>query len=105
MTSTDFFSRLRTFLFPYRTHLEDEVADLKLRHEQEVTYLRSLIAQHQRRVDELQEAMIEAKNPPPRPRPEPPPILQTKPVGWEAFRASRKAAASQAAEEAETPAA
>jgi hypothetical protein len=85
-------------LCPCRSHLE-----------REVEYLRAQLAQRQRRVDELQESLIESliesKNPPLRgPRPEPPPLLQTKPVGWEAFRASRKAAASQSADEAETAA-
>src|SRR6202034_572674 len=87
------FYQLRAFLFPYRTHLEEEIADLKFRHVQEVTYLRSQLAQRQRRVDELQEFLIESrnKNPPPRaPRPEPPPPHAAKPVGWDAFRNSRK---------------
>lgn len=69
---------LRGFLFPYRTHLEEEV-----------DYLRAQLAQRQRRIDELQESLIEAKTPrPPAPRPEPKPMPPVKPRGWEKMRTS-----------------
>ncbi|MFP5230785.1 MAG: hypothetical protein ACLGXA_24475 [Acidobacteriota bacterium] len=76
---------LNTFiaaLFPYRTHLEAEVA-----------YLKGQLAQRQRRVDELQEALIAAKAPmPPQPRSEPAAPSPAKPRGWNAWRESRKEA-------------
>lgn len=77
---TDFYDRLRVFLFPYRAHLEEEV-----------DYLRAQLAQRQRRVDELQEALIESKTPPAKtPRSEPRPLPPVKPRGWEEFRRSHK---------------
>jgi hypothetical protein len=68
-------------LAPYRAHLCEEV-----------DYLRAQLAQRQRRVDELQEALIDAKAPPVRiarsePAPPPPPL---KPRGWEEFRRSEQ---------------
>jgi len=75
MPSADFLSRLRTFLFPYRTHLEAEVE-----------YLRSQLAQRQRRVDELQEAMVVVAVPPPKTPREPKPLPPVQPRGWEALR-------------------
>jgi hypothetical protein len=69
------FKAFIAILFPYRTHLEEEV-----------DYLRAQLSQKQRRIDEMQEALIAVAKPaPPKPRPEIPPVAPVK-RGWEAYR-------------------
>ena len=72
---------LRKFLFPMRYHLLEEVA-----------YLRQQLAQKQRRVDELQDALVEIRKPQPKAvdARTPAPYIPLKPHGWEAFRKKKQ---------------
>jgi hypothetical protein len=69
-------------LFPMRTHLCEEI-----------DYLRSQVAQKQRRIDELQEALIAIKQPAPRvpPTVTESPKFRQQPLGIDAVRAARRA--------------
>lgn len=67
------------WLFPYRTHLEDEIE-----------FLRAQLAQQARRYDELQAMLLQPKPAATAPR-APAPIVMPKPMGWDAYRASRRA--------------
>ena len=70
-------SDIAALLFPLRTHLEREIA-----------YLQSQLAQERRRVDVLQEGLIQAKRPSVLiPAPRTTSATRPKPVGWEATRA------------------
>ena len=71
-------------LFPYRTHLEAEVE-----------YLREQLAQEKRRVVELQNAILEMKQPSPRvylsnATDKQPVKVTVQPRGWDAYRAARR---------------
>lgn len=72
---------LKAFLFPYRTHLE-----------REIEYLKSQVAQHQRRIDVLTERPplkdVLAKD---LMRPAVPRTNRPTPIGWEATRAQERA--------------
>ena len=78
---TPWYDRLFRFLFPYRYMLLEEL-----------DYLRTQLSQKQRRIDELQEALIEVAKPAPRlPRSKPeilPPLKN--PRGWEAYRQNKR---------------
>lgn len=72
-----------TWLFPYRAHLEAEI-----------DYLRAQLAQKQRRIDALQESLIEISKPAPRvylSKDDPKIQVRVQPKGWDAVRADRKA--------------
>lgn len=76
--------KLWEFLFPYRAHLEREIA-----------YLKAQLAQERRRVDVLQEGILESKRPIPN---SPRGALTNKrpvPIGWDATRAEERHAASK----------
>lgn len=85
MDSARFFSSLRQFLFPYRTHLE-----------REVEHWRTLHTQERRRVDELTQQLAELH------RPSPPkehrPLAPLKPNSWARVRQNNRQE-----EEAEQP--
>jgi len=69
-------------LFPYRSHLE-----------QEIEYLRQQLSQKQRRVDELQEKLVELLKPPAKIQFERKPdgkLVPIQPRGWDAVRAMRR---------------
>lgn len=70
-------SDISALLFPLRTHLE-----------REIVYLQSQLAQERRRVDLLQEGLIQAKRPSVLVSPSARAVTtRPKPVGWEATRA------------------
>ena len=71
-------SEIREFLFPLRSALLAEIE-----------YLKSQLAQERRRVDVLQEGLIQAKRPSVlmTQRAQVNPTTKPKPVGWEATRA------------------
>ena len=69
-------------IFPYRTHLEAEIC-----------WLQDQLAQKQRRCDELQEALVQIKQPSMKIQYERKPDGELKPVqprGWESYRAFRR---------------
>jgi hypothetical protein len=71
------------FLFPYRAHLEAEI-----------DWLKAQLAQKQRRMDELQDALIEIKKPSLKIQYERKPdgqMIPVQPRGWDAYRAFRRA--------------
>lgn len=71
---------LMNILFPMRVHLAEEI-----------DYLRAQVAQKQRRIDELQEALIELKKP--APKVIMPPVetkIVRQPLGIDAVRAARR---------------
>lgn len=74
-------NRLRTFfvlLFPYRTHLENEIE-----------YLKAQLAQERRRADVAHEALIEIKRPVAAvrvPLPTAGQMIKRTPKGWDATR-------------------
>jgi DNA-directed RNA polymerase subunit F len=70
-------------IFGYRKHLEEEV-----------DYLRSQLAQKQRRIDELQEKLLEIAKPVVKPIQERKPAEKVRPIqprGWDEVRAHRRA--------------
>ena len=88
-------SDLSRFLFPFRDHLEGEIA-----------FLKAQLAQRSRKVDELQEVLIAIAKPAPiAPRPAPVPVAPLK-TGWNAYRSHIDQDKQQAAERlnATTPA-
>jgi hypothetical protein len=75
---------LSRFLFPFRDHLEGEIA-----------FLKAQLAQRSRKVDELTEALIAlAKPAPPAPRPVPVPAPPVK-HGWKAYQGAQNALNAQ----------
>lgn len=75
---------LREFLnmlFPYRQHLNEEI-----------DYLREQLAQKQRRIDVMQDALVSISLPskPSAPRDKPAPLKALQPIGIEAVRAARR---------------
>lgn len=66
-------------LFPYRRHLEEEI-----------NYLRGQVAQKQRRIDELQEALIEHQKLAPKLLKERLTPIRTQPLGWDAYRENQR---------------
>ena len=80
------------FLFPLRTHLESEIE-----------YLRSQLAQKQRRIDELQDALVVVATPAPKVQFEREPsgkLIPVQPRGWDAWRAARRSEEAKAFEDA-----
>ena len=70
-------------IFPYRTHLE-----------QEIVWLQDQLAQKQRRIDEMQEKLLDLPRAVPKVQYERKPdgkLVPVQPRGWEAFRAARRA--------------
>lgn len=70
------------YLFPYRTHLE-----------REVEYLRAQVAQQRRRLDEVENAMLEVIRELGKKEPRKDvakPVVTIKARGWEAYRAQAK---------------
>jgi hypothetical protein len=75
------FRSILAALFPYRAHLEAEIE-----------YLREQVAQKQRRIDILLDAVVKAAAPKAViPREPPAPIKSVQPRGWDEVRAARKA--------------
>ena len=75
-------AQFASFLFPLRTHLIDEIE-----------YLRGQVAQRQRQVDVLTDALVMAKIPVPKVQFEREPsgkLIPVQPRGWDAFRAVRR---------------
>lgn len=70
---------VRAFLFPYCTHLEAEVE-----------YLKGQLAQKQRRIDEMQDAINKAALKPATVRLQPAPPHAVPPKGWDAYRVSKR---------------
>ena len=75
---------IRSLLFPYRTHLESEVE-----------YLRDQLAQEKRRCVELQNAILDLKQPSPKvylssATDKPPVKVTIQPKGWDAYRAAKR---------------
>ena len=69
-------------LFPYRTHLEAEIV-----------WFQEQLAQKQRRVDELQDALVAVKQPSMKIQYERKPdgkLVAVQPHGWDAYRAWRR---------------
>lgn len=81
-------SDIGLLLFPYRAHLESEIE-----------YLRTQLAQRDRRLVELENRLIEAKPGIPVFR-EPKPVPINKPRGWEEYRRQRGQRSEEAGEEA-----
>ena len=76
-------AQFASFLFPLRTHLIDEIE-----------YLRGQIAQRQRQVDVLTDALVMAKIPVPKvqfERESSGKLIPVQPRGWDAYRANRRA--------------
>lgn len=76
-------AQFASFLFPLRTHLIDEIE-----------YLRGQVAQKQRRIDELQDALAEIAKPAPKVQFERKPdgkLVPVQPRGWDAWRAAKRA--------------
>jgi len=71
--------QIRALLFPYRTHLE-----------QEIEYMRDVIASLRRERDRIEHLLIDSYNPKPKERKEAPKLIPVKPRGWDAYRAARK---------------
>lgn len=75
----EWLKQLIRILFPFRTHLLEEI-----------DMLRAQLAQRNRRIDELQESLLLIVKPaPPRPIPTLRTPVNVKPVGWDSVRASR----------------
>ena len=79
----EFLSIVWAFLNPHKQHLNEEIE-----------YLRNQLAQRQRRIDELQEALIEAAKKPAMKiqyKQEPSgKLTPLQPRGWEEYRAQRR---------------
>jgi len=88
-------SEIIAAIFPLRTVLLAEI-----------DYLKSQLAQERRRVDVLQEGLIQAKRPSVlmTQRAQVNPTTKPKPVGWEATRAEERANAARGASEQKIPA-
>jgi hypothetical protein len=89
------FRQFISILFPVRTHIYEEI-----------DYLRAQLAQKQRRIDELQEALIELKRPTPKVQLEQKPdgkMVPIQPRGIEAYRAARRANPPQETDPVEGP--
>jgi len=76
---TNKLDKIRAILFPYRTHLE-----------QEIEYMRDIIASLRRDRDVLENRLYESIHPKPKERREPVKMVPVKPKGWEAYKAMRK---------------
>lgn len=79
-----------TTLFPYRTHLEEEVV-----------YLKGQLAQKQRRIDELQEQLVGLLKPAPKTPRSVPPVPAIVAKGWDGYRASKRGEANDSSEVAQ----
>lgn len=69
------------YIFPYRTHLENEIE-----------YLKAQLAQKQRRIDEMMDAInrVALKKAEPVERKQAKAVIPVQPKGWDAYRASRR---------------
>ena len=85
-------AQFASFLFPLRTHLIDEIE-----------YLRGQVAQRQRQVDVLTDALVMAKIPVPKvqfERESSGKLIPVQPRGWDAWRAARRSEEAKAFEDA-----
>ena len=83
---------IAAFLFPLRTHLESEIE-----------YLRGQVAQRQRQVDVLTDALVVVATPAPKvqfERKSDGKLIPVQPRGWDAWRAARRSEEAKAFEDA-----